>query len=346
MKTWLISTRRLMLFALAACLALAALPASADPGPNPGENVKTPNAADWPAEFLTWVRVVNRTYTQNAPNGRYLQLLDNWDTWLGVRETRVVNGETWYRVGGDRWVYGDDTEKAEISPLRGYHFNSPQTGQFAFVVADPATVYRSPSQSAAQAGQLKRYTPVFVTSHTSGWLQLGSQGWVPNEDVRLVRTTARPENVGAEDKWIDVDLTNQTVAAYEGDKMVWATLVSTGKEPTPTKTGVFYIYEKKIGEFMAGGWADHDPYILEEVPWTMYFTERYALHGAYWHDQFGEVRSHGCVNLTPEDAKFLFTWTGPVLPPGQVSVRSSQNNVGTWVYVHETHEQYAETLFP
>ncbi len=335
-----------MLAVAGAVVLLAALPAYADPGPNPGSNVKTPNAADWPAEFITWVRVVNRTYTQNVPNGQRLQLLDNWDTWLGVRETRVVDGETWYRVGGDRWVYGDDTEKAEISPLRGYHFNGNETGQFAIVVADPATIYGSPSQSAASLGQLKRYTPVFVTAHNSGWLQLRGQGWVANEDVRLVRTTARPEGVGPEDKWIDVDLTNQTVAAYEGDRIIFATLVSTGKDPTPTKTGVFYIYEKKIGEFMAGGWADHDPYILEEVPWTMYFTERYALHGAYWHDDFGEVRSHGCVNLTPEDAKFLFTWTGPVLPPGQLTVRSSPNNLGTWVYVHETQEQYVGTLLP
>ncbi len=339
---WLITRRPLAIAAVCVCLTLAALPAYADPNPNPGQNVKTPNAADWPAEFLTWVRVVNRTYTQSAPNGQRLQLLDNWDTWLGVRETRIVDGETWYRVGGDRWVYGDDTEKAQISPLQGYHFTGKSPGQFAFVVADPAAVYVSPTQSAAPIGQLKRYTPVYVTSHNSGWLQIGDRGWVANEDLRLVRSTPRPDGVGPEDKWIDVDLTNQTVAAYEGDKIVYATLVSTGKDPTPTKTGVFYIYEKKIGEFMAGGWADHDPYILEEVPWTMYFTERYALHGAYWHDDFGDVRSHGCVNLTPEDAKFLFTWTGPVLPPGQVSVRSSSNNVGTWVYVHESQEQYAE----
>ena len=207
-------------------------------------------------------------------------------------------------------------------------------------------MYSSPGPSGAAVGELKRYTPTFVTAHDSGWLQVGGQGWVANSDLRLLRTTTRPAGVGPEDKWIDVDLTNQTVAAYQGDKIVWATLVSTGKDPTPTKTGVFYIYQKKIGEFMAGGWADHDPYILEEVPWTMYFTESYALHGAYWHDKFGEVRSHGCVNLTPEDAKFLFTWSGPVLPPGQVSVKSSPDNLGTWVYVHDSAEQYAEALLP
>ncbi|MFN8498910.1 MAG: L,D-transpeptidase [Anaerolineae bacterium] len=340
------SGRWLLIMAIGVLALLAAVPALADPGPNPGADVKTPNAADWPAEFVSWVRVVNRTYAQSAPNGQRVQLLDNWDTWLGVRETRIVDGETWYRVGSDRWVYGDDTEKAEISPLRGYNFKGNETGQFALVVAEPATVYSSPGPSGAAVGELKRYTPTFVTAHDSGWLQVGGQGWVANSDLRLLRTTTRPAGVGPEDKWIDVDLTNQTVAAYQGDKIVWATLVSTGKDPTPTKTGVFYIYQKKIGEFMAGGWADHDPYILEEVPWTMYFTESYALHGAYWHDKFGEVRSHGCVNLTPEDAKFLFTWSGPVLPPGQVSVKSSPDNLGTWVYVHDSAEQYAEALLP
>jgi hypothetical protein len=66
----------------------------------------------------------------------------------------------------------------------------------------------------------------------------------------------------------------------------------------------------------------------------MYFHRGYAIHGAYWHDQFGAVRSHGCVNLSPADAKFIFGWTGPELAPGGNWVTATNANPGTWVFVH------------
>jgi lipoprotein-anchoring transpeptidase ErfK/SrfK len=104
--------------------------------------------------------------------------------------------------------------------------------------------------------------------------------------------------------WIDVDLTNQRLYAYEGETMVNSFLVSTGTWLTPTVTGQYKIYVKYEKANM------HGPgYFLPDVPYVMYFYKGYGLHGTYWHHNFGTPMSHGCVNLETGDAGWLFNWT-------------------------------------
>ena len=113
-----------------------------------------------------------------------------------------------------------------------------------------------------------------------------------------------------EPKHIFVDLATQTLYAYQGSQLFLKTLVSTGKWGK-TPTGNFHIWEKLIATRMAGG-EGADAYDLPNVPWTMYFYQDFALHGAYWHDNFGHPMSHGCVNMRQVDAKTLFGWAnGP-----------------------------------
>ncbi len=132
--------------------------------------------------------------------------------------------------------------------------------------------------------------------------------------VRVAYPHARPKEIPKHAKWLHVDLTEQTLVAYDGDTPVFATMVSAGRDPHPTKKGVFRIYAKTVHSTMRGrGWAD---YVAEEVPWVMHFFQGQALHGSYWHDQFGIVKSHGCINLSFADAKFVFEWMAPPLPPG------------------------------
>ena len=76
-------------------------------------------------------------------------------------------------------------------------------------------------------------------------------------------------------------------------------------------------------------------YYLPEVPYTMYFYEGYALHGTYWHNNFGQRMSRGCVNLQTDNAKQLFEWADPIVPPGQIEVVATHENPGTLVVVHE-----------
>jgi hypothetical protein len=133
--------------------------------------------------------------------------------------------------------------------------------------------------------------------------------------VRIVDRVARPKLVGRKERWIRVDLERQTLTAYEGDVPVFATLVSSGVPDHATPTGLYRIHAKHVTTTMDDMAAD-GAYSIEDVPWTMYFLGSYALHAAFWHDKFGNRRSHGCVNLPPRDARWLFFWTLPELPSG------------------------------
>ncbi len=133
-----------------------------------------------------------------------------------------------------------------------------------------------------------------------------------------------------DEKWIEVDLSEQSLTAYEGTKIVYTAIISSGRIHTPTVQGKFRIQRKFESQLMTG-----PGYYLPNVPWIMYFYAGYALHGAYWHDKWGTPTSHGCVNLKREDAKWLYDWTDPVVPEGATSVYASASNPGTWVLIHE-----------
>ena len=106
-----------------------------------------------------------------------------------------------------------------------------------------------------------------------------------------------------EGRWIDVDLTHQTVYAYEDSNVVNTFIVSTGTWQHPTVLGQYHIYVKYRYTDMSG-----PGYYLPNVPYTMYFYQGYGLHGTYWHHNFGHPMSHGCVNLQTDDAGWLFNW--------------------------------------
>ncbi len=105
------------------------------------------------------------------------------------------------------------------------------------------------------------------------------------------------------EKWIDVNLTTQTIVAYQGQTPVYSTRASTGMWNTPTVVGTFRIYAKYVSTTMSG-----PDYYLTNVPHTMYFYRGYGIHGAYWHNNFGTPMSHGCVNLSLPDAAWFFNW--------------------------------------
>ena len=110
-------------------------------------------------------------------------------------------------------------------------------------------------------------------------------------------------------RWIDVSLSTQTITAYEGTRAVRSALVSTGVAKTPTPVGRFAIYVRYKSQTMSGGSkASNDYYYLPNVPNVMYFYEAYALHGTYWHRNFGRPMSRGCVNLSLADAEWFFNW--------------------------------------
>lgn len=153
----------------------------------------------------------------------------------------------------------------------------------------------------------------------------GPRLFQPVDGALLAHQPASPD-----EKWIEVDVTEQRVTAWEGNVPIMSFPTSTGLLKTPTVLGKFNIYWKLESTLMFG-----EDYYLPEVPYAMYFYTDYALHGAYWHDNFGQRMSRGCVNLSIDSAKELFEWADPVIPPGQTQVVSSFTNPGTLVVVHE-----------
>ena len=135
--------------------------------------------------------------------------------------------------------------------------------------------------------------------------------------------------VAASNKWIDINLSSQSLSAYEGDVPIYWAPASTGTRWTPTVTGRYHIYLKVRSQTMSG-----PGYRLPNVPYVMFFYKAYSLHGTYWHNNFGQPMSHGCVNLRTEDARWLYEWSGPVMSPGKNYVRASDENPGTLVVVH------------
>jgi len=135
---------------------------------------------------------------------------------------------------------------------------------------------------------------------------------------------------GGGEKWIDVNLTTQRLVAYEEDRAVYSAVVSTGTAERPTVTGRYRIQRKyRYKDMSYPGY-----YYLPDVPYVIYFYSGYAIHGTYWHNNFGTPMSFGCVNLTISDAQWLFDWTTPSLPPGYNVIYSSASNPGTLVVIH------------
>lgn len=153
------------------------------------------------------------------------------------------------------------------------------------------------------------------------WVMIGQDEWVQGRDVAEVDPDPRRPDGVQDDRWISIDLLEQTLAVYDKGELVFATLLSSGLPGWWTQPGVFQVYSKLEHDDMSGAFAADrsDYYYLQDVPWVLYFDKARALHGAYWHSGYGYPRSHGCVNLSPADAHWLFDWA----------------DKGTYVYVFD-----------
>jgi len=174
--------------------------------------------------------------------------------------------------------------------------------------------------------------------------RVGATEWIAASDVRVFQPLPPPAMLEPNERWIDVDLDNQMLVAYEGDQPVYATLVSSGGKTTPTETGIYRMWLKESEADMKG-LNGEDPYSVATVPWTQFFSPEkgLALHTAYWHDQFGTQRSHGCVNLAPRDARWLYFWSDPQVPPGWTMAAGVVEAPGSIVRVRSKDDPNPET---
>jgi hypothetical protein len=174
--------------------------------------------------------------------------------------------------------------------------------------------------------------------------------WIDARDAAIVAPDGSASPAGAHKTWIEVAALQGWLVAYEDDTPVFATLISAGKlgaakpdpdhephqPPATTPIGTYRIREKLVTATLQSDLDDGTEFVHAQVPWSQRFYDKYLLHTAYWHDQWGEGHSGGCVNLSPTDAKWLFGWTEPRMPDGWHAVRSSDgdDDAATIVVVH------------
>lgn len=139
------------------------------------------------------------------------------------------------------------------------------------------------------------------------------------------------------EKWIEVDLSDQKLFAWEGSKKVFEFPISSGRPGYETPRGEFRVWSKvRLQAYKGGSKERGDYYYLPNVPYSLFFYKGYAIHGAYWHNDFGiKRRSSGCVNLRIDDAEKIYNWAGPAMPSGVGAVRSTSDNPGVRVVVHD-----------
>lgn len=258
------------------------------------------------------------------------------------------DGVTYWRTQQNGFVRADHLRRNDWSEYRG----QPLTTQgFDLPVAvtrgEVTVVYRVNERAKLRATRERLPARTWLPLRSrrrigdTAYLRVGHDRLVRESDVLVVQPSAPPDGVGQGDRWIDVDLSHQVLVAYDWNRPRYVTLVSTGRSRTPspeldyrTPRGLHRIRGKHLTSTMDNDEPGEPPYSLEDVPYVMYFKGAYAFHSAFWHDRFGRPRSHGCINLSPQDAKWLYNWAGPDLPATWHGGSATAENPGTWVYVH------------
>lgn len=267
----------------------------------------------------------------DAPGGNLIETLGPGFTYITVNSTQ---GD-WTQIDEGQWVPSNVlTDDVLISRYSGVFLPEeelPYPMAWTMKHLNPAT---------APGGEpwpdnpfLYRYTRVnlYTSVEVDGklWYQIGVNQWVHQFDVAKITPIERPEGVDTH-KWVGVDLYEQTLIAYEGDTPVFSTLIASGLKDWPTNEGMFHVYLRYPRTTMSGAQQQEDFYFLQEVPWTQYFDGDIALHGTYWHDGFGYRHSHGCVNMSITDAKWLYDWGADEFD------YSIPNDKGMAVYVYSS----------
>ncbi|MEZ4400389.1 MAG: L,D-transpeptidase [Kofleriaceae bacterium] len=243
----------------------------------------------------------------------------------------LLSTHTMVRSRGEVEVDGVDYQQtnkglvpsSELRRLAGSSFagldlrTTPAPWPMAFVQPKhPVIVRATPDKRGAKVDQRDARSVVWVKATQGDWTAIGVDQWVRSSELRYVTLAPPPTGLAADAPWIDVDLDQQTLVAYQGGAPVYVTLVSTGRRKGTTPVGTYRIVAKAATTRMAAEADEASQYDVGEVPWALRWKSGLFLHAAYWHDSFGDKKSHGCVNLSPRDARALYEWATPIAPIG------------------------------
>ena len=264
---------------------------------------------------------------------------------ISLGEKVTENGKDWWYTARGGYVEADAAYVYATKDFSGVELGREASFPFGFVMTEEATLFEIDELGGLRSvGSLPRRTFVDLSEEFEvggkAYMMTAAGQLLRKSTLRLAEPQPVPEGVEPWERWIDVSLSKQMLVAYEGSRPVYVTLVSTGKkgsktEPFDTPPGRYRIRSKHVSTTMDGNTASDGNYSIQDVPWAMFFEGSYALHGAFWHDGFGRVRSHGCVNLGPTDARWLFQWTTPFLPEGWHGVHAHDGSPGSTVIVRE-----------
>lgn len=260
-------------------------------------------------------------------------------TWYKTTKTLITPAERFWQTGASKFQGIElDGEQKKLPIAWGYGGRKSVA----------TYTYDEAKKELRSAKSIDRQVAIQLTGKavdTGGahYLETAEGTYLKANQVRVTEPGPLPAGLGPDERWIDVDLSTQTLVAFVGARPVFATLISSGKENKDkekdhrTPTGEFRIREKHLTTTMDGdGSAAGDlPYSIEDVPYVEYFHRAYALHGAFWHSNYGVQMSHGCVNLSPLDAKWLFFFTAPEERAGFHGVWARPEGSGTRVVIHE-----------
>jgi hypothetical protein len=295
-------------------------------------------AAPWPDGEFAFTGIVGRVTRRNVPvytqpdlSSRRLRKLEQDAILYPFEELHSPHGPDanprWYRLQ-DGFVHSAYIQRVEAAHLNPPLSQVAGTGQLGEV-----TVPYSQSQYQDRKGAwMPLYRLYYQSLHWITGLFEGPQGepwyWLSDDWLRLrycvpashVRPLAPHEvapfsaSVPDAEKRIAVSTGDQTLTAYEGSQAVLHVPVSTGRRYMETPVGDFHVERKYPSRHMGDGWITSDPraYELVGVPWVIFFHKAgIAFHGTFWHDNFGEPMSQGCVNMRSADAQWLFRWCAP-----------------------------------
>jgi lipoprotein-anchoring transpeptidase ErfK/SrfK len=228
-----------------------------------------------------------------------------------VQGQTLYEGREYYQINPGEYVPAETLSFYRPSAFQGVALAEHPTHPFAWILTavQPSLTPDGPVNPEAPVYQRYQLVQILATQPVGEqtWYLIAEDQWIRQTYVGKVTPSAPPPEVGGA-AWIDINLFEQTLAAYVGGRMVYATLVSSGLPGWDTPVGLFQVWRKVESGKMSGAYNRPDYYFLEDVPWALYFNQDVALHAAYWHNSFGYRHSHGCVNLAPADARWLFGW--------------------------------------
>ncbi len=266
---------------------------------------------------------------------------------IAVVGTTRLDGGTYVHTANGRWVSLHELVWAHPSERAGIFYEPGESTDAVGFLRVDVRAWPTPEGALHAQGnvpgtvELTRRDGVHLREtrrvHGHAFARLDA-GWISLAAVVRPAVPPPPTDTTRTERWVDIDRARQMLVAYEGGQPVFATLVSTGRAGSPTGAGEFRVWAKLATTDMSN--VDDTTvdtaaalYTVSRVPWVMFFHNDQALHAAFWHDGFGRVHSHGCVNLAPRDAAWLYHWAPPVAPPGWTAVLPTPEDPGLRVRV-------------